>query len=496
MNNKKTKYVVLLDWHSRIGLSGNSLIVFSTIYSFSQDEQSYFYGSSTYLANICNCSNTSIFSILKKLTNEGYIEKREIIENGVKLCQYKSLIMCEEDYQNLANKKLNTPLRNLSTPNKKLKGGTKETYYNIKDNTKENNIDSFSKEKQRGFSNPDSFNKDNTDFSNKDNIDIKNKSLKKPSLLNTMEYKLIERYYDKLDCKMVLPNKDNNYKISKSVINCTEKIKSLLNGTFIRDYPVNNIDDKVIQKINHPLLLQEIQSLFDEALDKYKLIHKGNYYPENKDTLKKNMNDFLYNSHAESSWFLYCLKDIKSNKKYSLGQLKSELNTNIITIYMSRFKYKLTGNQEYNLLLNIKNTLSYYNSFLEKVENIYRWNPNFLNYFDNEISFCMMHSEYLKRYKEISPGHVKLTGAIGEDFARYCLKEYNVNIKPTMKDLEEIAEKDRMDNERTQRIRENEKLQDNKLSNRDKEEIESMLACGDIDLFDDEDDEDDDFTDF
>jgi len=440
-------------------------------------------------------SHSIISTILKDLKKLNLIS---IIKRGLPARNYYQIN--ENEVSDLLDKCFSKELVVLKQDNKSCENNTTSDVkttplFNKRNINKRNINNSFSKEKQMDFTSPISTNKNNTSLFDKNNNSI---PLKKPNTLNTIEYKLIEKYNNRLDSNMRLITKERNYRQSKTIKECINKIKSLMNGTFLSDYPIQNLDTKVINKLNHPLILNELETLLEESLEKYDLIHKGNYFPENKDTLKKNLNDFLYNSHTESGWFTYCLNDIKSNKEFCLGQLKSELNTNIITIYMSRFKYKLTENQEYNLLLNIKNTMDYYKSFLKKVENIYRWNPDYLNHFDNEISFATIHTEYLKRYKDqLSPGHVKLTGAVGDDFAKWCRKEYNVNIRPSIDDLLEIEETNRLDDERNERLKRNAELQKKQeQSSRDKEEFESLMASGDIDFFEDFDDEEDDFKDF
>lgn len=100
-------YITIQGWMiTELKLSGNELLVYALIYGFSQDGNSKFQGSSSYIAEWLNISNVSVFSILKRLINKGLLKKIEKIVNNVKLCDYETL----------------HPINNLN-------GGTKETLY-------------------------------------------------------------------------------------------------------------------------------------------------------------------------------------------------------------------------------------------------------------------------------------------------------------------------------------------------------------------------------
>ena len=72
-------YITICGWMvTRLGLSGNDLIVYALIYGFSQDENSVFSGTSKYVAAWCNIRKEAALKILKRLTDKGLIEKRSI----------------------------------------------------------------------------------------------------------------------------------------------------------------------------------------------------------------------------------------------------------------------------------------------------------------------------------------------------------------------------------------------------------------------------------
>ena len=73
----------------RLGLSGNELILFSLIHGFSQDGETEFKGSLSYIASALNVTRVNAKKILDRLVEKELIIKREIVEDGVKYCRYK-----------------------------------------------------------------------------------------------------------------------------------------------------------------------------------------------------------------------------------------------------------------------------------------------------------------------------------------------------------------------------------------------------------------------
>lgn len=58
---------------TKLGLSGNDLLVYAIIYGFSQDGDSVFKGTRSYIAEWCNCSVKSVQRSLKSLMDAGHI---------------------------------------------------------------------------------------------------------------------------------------------------------------------------------------------------------------------------------------------------------------------------------------------------------------------------------------------------------------------------------------------------------------------------------------
>lgn len=82
MNTKhinEENYILIQGWmRSEMGLSGAALMVYATIYGFSQTGNCYYSGSIDYLAEWAGVQRRQVISILKELTESGYIEKNEV----------------------------------------------------------------------------------------------------------------------------------------------------------------------------------------------------------------------------------------------------------------------------------------------------------------------------------------------------------------------------------------------------------------------------------
>ena len=74
---------------TKLGLSGNKLIIFSLIHGFCRDGEHEFKGSINYISEWTNTSRNTVISILKELVDLGLLEKRDYVVNGVKFCAYR-----------------------------------------------------------------------------------------------------------------------------------------------------------------------------------------------------------------------------------------------------------------------------------------------------------------------------------------------------------------------------------------------------------------------
>ena len=89
MKSINDKYINIQGWMvNELKLKGNDLLVYAIIYGFSQDEESEFTGSLSYLATWCNSTKNGIQKNLKKLIDDKLITKKSTIKNGIKYCSY------------------------------------------------------------------------------------------------------------------------------------------------------------------------------------------------------------------------------------------------------------------------------------------------------------------------------------------------------------------------------------------------------------------------
>ena len=84
-------FVLLARWmRTDLDLKDKHLIVFGLIYGFSQDGESEFYGSLSYIADWVGANPSTIRRVLKELTASGLIRRREQIVNGVMFVRYSA----------------------------------------------------------------------------------------------------------------------------------------------------------------------------------------------------------------------------------------------------------------------------------------------------------------------------------------------------------------------------------------------------------------------
>ena len=88
---KDEMYYQVSGWmKNRLGLKGTKRDIYAIIYGFSQDGESEFNGSITYLANWLDVSRQTIISALQDLVNDNLIIKRTEIKNNITFNYYKS----------------------------------------------------------------------------------------------------------------------------------------------------------------------------------------------------------------------------------------------------------------------------------------------------------------------------------------------------------------------------------------------------------------------
>lgn len=86
----RDNFIIIPGWAiSDLKLSGNELIVFSVIYSFTQDGSPWFSESLSYLTETSNASKSTVQRSLASLVEKGFLEKEEQDINGVKFPKYR-----------------------------------------------------------------------------------------------------------------------------------------------------------------------------------------------------------------------------------------------------------------------------------------------------------------------------------------------------------------------------------------------------------------------
>jgi hypothetical protein len=82
-------FVVLQGWMLSHNLSPKELIALGLIHGFSQDGESKFLGSISYIQEWLNCSRPTAIATLKSLEDKGLIEKEQELVNGVLFNRYR-----------------------------------------------------------------------------------------------------------------------------------------------------------------------------------------------------------------------------------------------------------------------------------------------------------------------------------------------------------------------------------------------------------------------
>lgn len=113
---KDNTYITIQSWMiTDLDLKGTELIVYATIYGFSQDGESRFKGSRQYLAEWCNGTTRSVQTALNSLVEKGLIQKFENTVNNVKLCEYVAIFTPSEKTSPPPSEK--TSLNNIAIDN-------------------------------------------------------------------------------------------------------------------------------------------------------------------------------------------------------------------------------------------------------------------------------------------------------------------------------------------------------------------------------------------
>lgn len=118
-------YFTITEEMRAMGLSGNELIVFALINSYSQKGNGVFFGGINFLCEVCGISRKTAFNVLNSLIEKEYIIKNEIGHNGVRYVTFK------------VNENFTHGVQNLHIGGVEITPNIESTYIN--DNTLSNN---------------------------------------------------------------------------------------------------------------------------------------------------------------------------------------------------------------------------------------------------------------------------------------------------------------------------------------------------------------------
>ena len=86
---KKQSYIVVLDWMvEKYHLKGNELLAYALIYGFSQDEESEYKGSYSYICKWLSIDRATAIRILNRLESKGLLTKRQELVGGTATTRY------------------------------------------------------------------------------------------------------------------------------------------------------------------------------------------------------------------------------------------------------------------------------------------------------------------------------------------------------------------------------------------------------------------------
>jgi hypothetical protein len=131
-------------------LKGNELMAYAVIYGFSQDGESWFTGSRSYIAEWCGASKNTVSRALSKLVDKGLIERRDNDINGMTFVDYRAVGLGGRNADPLP--KMSSPIPKMGTP--PTQNGTTPLPKMVTHNTKEHNLEHKAKERGARFEPP------------------------------------------------------------------------------------------------------------------------------------------------------------------------------------------------------------------------------------------------------------------------------------------------------------------------------------------------------
>ena len=135
-------YLVITEEMRAAGLTGNALLIFALIYGYSQGEQGCYYGSLAHTSEVVGCTGETARTLLKKMTEDGLLERFEFIDNGIRRVAYRT------------TQKIWNTQKNWDTPQKNLGSTPQKIWDNNKGDNKSINKPGIYSAPARGFNPP------------------------------------------------------------------------------------------------------------------------------------------------------------------------------------------------------------------------------------------------------------------------------------------------------------------------------------------------------
>ena len=121
MSAKQCGYIIIQHWMcNELCLKGNELLIFALITGFSQDGESWFTGSRSYVCELLNLSLPTVDTTLKSLIKKGLIEKGSVTRNNIILNRYRITESVINEFFVGSKEILPPPQKTLHPPKKTL----------------------------------------------------------------------------------------------------------------------------------------------------------------------------------------------------------------------------------------------------------------------------------------------------------------------------------------------------------------------------------------
>lgn len=128
MNVQPNNYLALQGWMlTDLHLKGSDLILYALIYGFTQDGESEFSGSITYMQQWAGITRQSVLNVLERLQAAGLIERQKTTVNGIAVCRYRAT--------DGGSQKIRPVVKNLDGGSQKIRPNNNIDNININNNT-------------------------------------------------------------------------------------------------------------------------------------------------------------------------------------------------------------------------------------------------------------------------------------------------------------------------------------------------------------------------